>query len=99
MSVTTIKNTLYIHAALAPIFFSAISVIYFRRRKHFSPAVTASIFVVFVILVDFFVVALLINRSLEMFSSFLGTWIPFTLIFFATYLTGVFLARKRNAAA
>ncbi|MGD0037542.1 MAG: hypothetical protein ABSC53_09645 [Bacteroidota bacterium] len=99
MSVTTIENALYIHATLAPIFFSVISIIYFRRCKHFSPIITASIFIVFVILVDFFIVALLINRSLEMFSSLLGTWIPFALIFLATYLTGIVLGRKRNTAA
>ena len=37
----------------------------------------------------FFVVALLINRSFEMFASLLGTWIPFALIFLSTYLTGL----------
>jgi hypothetical protein len=37
---------------------------------------------------DFFVVAMLINRSFEMFTSFLGTWLPFTLIFASTYFTG-----------
>jgi hypothetical protein len=45
----------------------------------------------FVILVDFFLVALVINRSLEMFASPLGTWIPFALIFASTYLTGMLL--------
>jgi hypothetical protein len=44
--------------------------------------------------VDFFVVALLINRSLDMFASLLGTWIPFALIFTSTYLTG--LVAKRS---
>jgi len=32
--------------------------------------------------------ALVINRSMEMFQSLLGTWIPITLSFLATYLTG-----------
>jgi hypothetical protein len=41
-----------------------------------------------VIAMDFFVVAMLINRSFEMFASLLGTWIPFALIFASTYLTG-----------
>jgi hypothetical protein len=47
-----------------------------------------------VIAVDFFVVALLINRSLEMFASLLGTWIPFALIFTSTYLTGIYVTKK-----
>lgn len=49
---------------------------------------TAVGFTSFVILVDFFVVALLINRSMDMFTSLLGTWIPSALIFTATYGTG-----------
>jgi hypothetical protein len=44
------------------------------------------IFDVFVIAVDFFVVALIISRSFDMFASLLGTWIPFALIFSSTYL-------------
>jgi len=55
---------------------------------------TALIFVGFVIVVDFFLVALLINRSLEMFTSLLGTWIPFALIFTSTYVTGLIVTPK-----
>ena len=54
---------------------------------------TAIIFVGFVITLDFFVVALVINQSLEMFASLLGTWIPFALIFTSTYLTGLYTVR------
>jgi hypothetical protein len=55
---------------------------------------TAIIFVGFVISVDFFLVALLINKSLEMFASLLGTWIPFVLIFTSTYLTGWYTVKN-----
>jgi hypothetical protein len=41
-------------------------------------------------IVDFFVVALLVNKSLEMFASLLGTSIPLGLIFASTYITGFF---------
>jgi hypothetical protein len=64
------------------------------KIKYTSPLLTAEIFLAFVIAVDFFVVALLMLKSLEMFSSPLGTWISFALIFCATYLLGV-NARKR----
>jgi hypothetical protein len=37
---------------------------------------------------DLFIVALLIEKSFAMFKSILGTWLPFTLIFLATYFTG-----------
>lgn len=89
MATTTLTNTLIIHAIGAPIFFSIISFNFFKKFNFTTPFHTALIFVGFVVLVDFFVVALLINKSLEMFSSFLGTWLPFILIFGSTYLTGI----------
>jgi hypothetical protein len=88
MAVTTQQTALIIHAIGAPIFFAAVSSIYFSRFHYTSPVATAAIFVSFVIVVDFFVVALLIIKSLAMFESALGTWIPFALIFASTFLTG-----------
>lgn len=87
-SVTSIQNALIIHAIGAPIYFSAVSLNYFKKFNYTTPLQTAIIFVGFVITVDFVVVALLINRSLDMFTSLLGTWIPFALIFTSTYLIG-----------
>jgi len=60
---------------------------------------TASVFVTFVVAVDFFAVALLIYGSLEMFTSLLGTWIPFVLIFASTYLTGLSVAKSPGEIA
>ena len=99
MAITTSSIALYIHATLAPVFFLAVSFNYFRTDNHLTPLKTAFAFVSFVIVVDFFVVALLILRNLEMFSSVLGTWIPFVLIFLSTYLTGIVLNYKKTAAA
>jgi hypothetical protein len=96
MSVTTLKNALIIHAIAAPIFFAGISLFYFRKFNYTAPLRTAFIFIAFVIAMDFFVVAMLINRSFEMFTSLLGTWIPFALIFMSTYLTGFFVTQKKN---
>ena len=58
-------------------------------------------FVGVVITLDFFLVALLINRSVEMFASLLGTWIPLALIFASSYITGWYMGRRpqRKAAA
>ena len=89
MATMTLEKTLIVHAIGAPIFFAVVSLMFFRKFNYTTPLQTAMIFVGFVIAVDFFVVALLINRSLEMFVSLLGTWIPFALIFASTYLTGV----------
>lgn len=93
MSVTSLENTLVIHAIGAPIFFAIVSLVYFRKFNFTTPLQTAVIFTVFVILMDFFVVAMLINRSFEMFTSLLGTWIPFALIFTSTYLTGLLTSK------
>ena len=89
MGVTSMENTLIIHAIGAPVIFGAIASIYFRAFNYTTPLQTAIIFVSVVIFMDFFVVALLIEKSFEMFASLLGTWIPWALIFTSTYLTGL----------
>lgn len=88
MAVTTEFITLIIHAIAAPIIFAVVSSFYFKKYDFTTPLETAALFVAFVVLMDFIVVALLINRSLSMFGNVLGTWIPFVLIFIATYYTG-----------
>jgi hypothetical protein len=94
MAATSLENALLIHAVAAPIFFMGVSLVYYRKFNYTSPLQTALVFTGFVMLVDFLVVALLINHSLAMFSSLLGTWIPFILIFTSTWLTGLVAIRK-----
>jgi hypothetical protein len=96
MATTSVANALIIHAIGAPIFFTIVSLIYFNKFNYTRPLQTAIIFVSFVITVDFFGVALLINRNLEMFASLLGTWVPFALIFTSTYLTGLYAVRRHK---
>ena len=88
MQVFSLLAALIIHAFGAPIFFGLVSWNYFKRFRHTSAILTATIFVLAVIFLDFFLVALAIQGSLAMFASLLGTWIPFALIFVSTYLTG-----------
>ncbi len=88
MSVLPIQTALVVHAIAAPVFFAFVSLVYFTRFNYTTPLTTALVFTGFVIVVDFLLVALVINHSLEMFTSLLGTWIPFALIFAATYITG-----------
>lgn len=95
MALTSLQMALIIHAVGAPIFFWAVSQIYFTRFHYTSPLFTALVFTALVILIDFLLVALLINRSLDMFRSLLGTWIPFALIFLSTLITG--MVNKRIA--
>lgn len=96
MAVTSPEIALIIHAIAAPVFFAGISYIYFRRFNYTAPVTTAIIFTAFVIGMDFFVVAMLIIRSFEMFTSLLGTWIPFTLIFASTWLTGILVTNVQK---
>lgn len=99
MATTTEQNALIIHAAAAPVIAVAVSLIYFGKFNYTTPLQTALAFVGFIILMDFFVVALVVLKSLEMFTSFIGTWLPFILIFTSTYLTGLYLTRKKPTTA
>jgi hypothetical protein len=96
MAFTSLKNTLVVHAIATPVYFAIVSSIYFKKINYTTGIATALIFVGFVALVDFFVVALLINKSLEMFYSFLGTRIPFALIFLSRYFTGLILVDRKT---
>ena len=95
MAVTSVENSLIVHAILVPVIFAVISLIYYRRFNDTSPLQTAAVFLAFIILLDIVVVSLLINKSLAMFESILGTWIPLASIFIVTYITGK-LARKSS---
>jgi hypothetical protein len=92
-AVTTLENALIIHAIGAPIVFAFVSLIYFKKYNYSKPSITAIIFVTVVILIDFFIVSLLINQNFDMFQSLIGTWIPFTLIFASTYITGTYVRK------
>jgi len=94
MAVTSLENTLIIHAIAAPFFFAVISWVYFTKFHFTPPLQTALIFIAFVIGMDLFLVAMLINRSFQMFTSLLGTWIPFALIFLSTWLTGLLVYQR-----
>ena len=99
LATMSLESALIVHAVGAPIFFTIIALVYFNKFNYTSPLQTALIFVSFVIVVDFFLVALIINRSLEMFTSLLGTWIPFALIFTSTYVVGLMTVRKSGQLA
>lgn len=99
MAIASEETALVVHAIAAPVFAGAGSWSYFRRFGYTTPLQAAAAFLSFVILVDFFLVALVIERSLEMFASPLGTWIPFFLIFSSTYLTGRAVERRHGHAA
>lgn len=98
MALTTLDIALVVHAIAAPVFFGALSLLYFSRFNYTKPLATATVFVSFVMIVDFLIVGLLINRSLSMFTSLLGTWIPFALIFVSTLIVGLAIQNRRYTA-
>jgi hypothetical protein len=57
----------------------------------------ATFFLFFAVSMDFFIVALFIEKSMTLFASILGTWIPFSSIFLVTWWTGR-LIRNHSAA-
>ncbi len=95
MAATSLETALAIHAVAAPVIFAVISLIYFRRFGYLRPLKAAAAFAGVVIFLDVFVVALLIEKSFDMFRSFPGTWLPFLLIFLSSWFTGS-LASHRN---
>lgn len=91
----TMETTLIVHAIGAPIIAGTLSLIYFTYFNYTTALQTAAIFVLTAIFLDLTVVATLIEKSYEMFASLIGTWIPFGLMFLATYLVGSLLANRK----
>jgi len=88
-SIFTMQTTLIVHAIGAPVFAFLVSLLYFKKFRYTSPFQTAFSFLVFVMAMDAFLVAPVFEKSFAMFRSVLGAWIPFGLIFFATFFTGL----------
>lgn len=87
-TITSMRNTLIVHAIAGPIGFGLLAFIYHKKFGRITPFALAVIFISFVVLVDFFLVAMLILKDFGMFASIMGTWLPFTLIFLVSYLVG-----------
>ena len=85
----SLHSTLVAHAIGAPVGFALISLVYFRKFAFTTPLQTALMFLAIVAGLDLLLVAPFIERSYAMFLSFLGTWLPFALIFATVYLIGL----------
>jgi hypothetical protein len=93
--VVSLRVALIIHAVGAPLGFTLISRFYFRRFAYTTPLQTALAFLLVVVGLDAFLVAPFVEKSFLMFRSLVGTWIPFALIFAATYVTGLHTLSQR----
>jgi hypothetical protein len=83
------EPTLIVHAIGAPIFAFLVSLNYYTRYNYSTPAQTAFIFMLFIMILDAGLVAPVFEKSYDMFKSVLGTWIPFALIFLSVFFTGI----------
>ncbi len=97
-AVTTQTAALIVHAIVALVVFAGLSWVYFTRFAYTAPFVTAVLFLGIVAALDLVVVAFFILRSFAMFGSLLGTWLPFVLIFAATWATGIAIGRQHGTA-
>jgi hypothetical protein len=95
LAVTSERATLIVHAIGAPVIFALVAWSYFSRFGYTTPLQTAMVFLVFALVMDVFVAGLLIQRSLDMFRSVLGTWIPLGLSFASTYAVGICVRRQQ----
>lgn len=93
LNFTTVYMSLIIHFIAAPFIFLAISNNYFHRFDYTTPLFTAILFTLIVMALDFFVVAMIIEKNLEMFESVMGTWLPFLFIFLTVWLRGLAIHR------
>jgi hypothetical protein len=96
MGYFSLTAALIIHAIAAPLFFILLSWVYFKKFSFTAPLQTAIIFVAIIIFMDVFIVAAVIERSFKMFESFLGTWLPFLLIFLSTWKTGSIIKTRKS---
>ena len=96
---TSLDNALAIHAIAAPIIFAILTLSYLHWFNYTPPLQTAIVSVAVVVGMDAFVVAPFMEKSYAMFTSLLGTWIPFVLIFLSTYLTALASTRLGWARA
>jgi menaquinone-dependent protoporphyrinogen oxidase len=90
LAVTSPATALVVHALTAPVLFAFVARRYFEARGARDPLPTALGFVGIVASLDAVVVAGLIQHSLRMFGSVLGSWVPLLLIFAVTWAAGTF---------
>ena len=86
--IMSMQTTLIVHAIGAPVVFGILAYIYHRLAPGTSVIGLAAMFLGFIVFMDIFVVALLIEKSFAMFLSPLGTWIPWTLIIISVWWIG-----------
>ena len=99
LQVVSLTAALVLHAIAAPLIFTLLARHYFRAHGARDPMPTAITWTAIVILLDLLVVAGIALRSVAMFTSITGTWLPFGLIFLAIWATGEVLSMGPRSSA
>ncbi|WP_137700213.1 hypothetical protein [Marimonas lutisalis] len=86
--------TLVFHAIGAPVGAAIAAWFYHRWFAQFGAVATALTFLGVAVFLDVFVVAMFIEKSFEMFTSPIGTWVPLALIFIVTAAVGRIVRRE-----
>ena len=98
MKMLSLQNALLLHLFAAPLIFALVSLSYHRKAPSSRPVLVAAGFTAVVMAMDFFLVAWIIQKSFAMFGSFMGTWMPFAMIFISTWTTGRAMRKPRPSA-
>ena len=88
LQVTSSERALVAHAVAAPVAAAIVSAVYYGAFNYTSPLATAAVVTGVVALLDLLVVALLLQRSLGPFGRVMGLWLPLTLVFVQTAVSG-----------
>jgi hypothetical protein len=88
MRLLSLQNALLLHLFAAPLIFALLSLSYHKKEPSARPLLVAAGFTVIVMAMDFFLVAMVIQKSFSMFRSYMGTWLPFGMIFISSWRTG-----------
>ncbi|WP_224244382.1 flavodoxin domain-containing protein [Hyalangium gracile] len=92
LQVMSLTGARIVHVFAAPLIFTAIAWLYFRPRGAREPRQVALVWTVCVALLELLIVGGPTQGGLRMFASILGTWVPYVLIFFATWGTGAMMS-------
>lgn len=98
MLLMPLHNALLLHLFAAPVIFAMVSLSYHKKVPSARPLLVAAGFMVIVMAMDFFLVAMVIQKSFAMFRSFLGTWLPFGMIFMSSWRTGMSMRKTSESA-
>jgi Na+-transporting NADH:ubiquinone oxidoreductase subunit NqrD len=87
----SLDTTLRIHLVVAPVVAFLVSTVHGLLVPEFDALLRAAVITGVVIVLDAVLVAPLFERSYAMFRSLIGTWIPFALIFLASWAAGILM--------